>query len=197
MGPVRVLGLEPVRVGGKSATRRHRSRLQGKLTVARPPRRLLASTDVPHTDVLRRVVVCVRFRLALLTAEIVSGRAILVGCEATLCAPRGRVRRAHLLQLNLFGFGSVLHLLVQCSERPLVAPRRTRAHADVGQLLEGYHVTLESECFVHYRVRRPVEYVADVPKFAPTRLFQPSMGASGPGLLEPGAYLLELTEVVG
>jgi len=31
----------------------HRSRLDGELTVARPPRRLLASTDVPHTDVLR------------------------------------------------------------------------------------------------------------------------------------------------
>ena len=38
IGLVHELDFEPVRVGGKSAARRHCSRLQGKLTVARPPK---------------------------------------------------------------------------------------------------------------------------------------------------------------
>jgi hypothetical protein len=42
-----------------------------------------------------------------------------------------------------------------------------------------------------------VEYVADVPKLTATRLFERSVGASGSGLLESGAYLLELAEIVG
>jgi len=197
VGLVRELDLEPARVGSKSATRRHRSRLQGKLTVARPPRRLLAPTDVPHTDVFRRIVVRVRFRLALLTAETVSIRAILVGCEATLGAPFRRVRRPDLFHRNADRFGFVLDLFVQRSECPLVAPRRTRAVADVGQVLERDHVALVSECFVYDGVRRLVEYVADIPEFAATRPFERSVGASGPGLLESGAYLLELAEVVG
>ena len=54
-GLVHELGLEPFRIGGESAARRHSSRLQGRLTVARPPRRLLAPTDVPQSDVLRGV----------------------------------------------------------------------------------------------------------------------------------------------
>ena len=92
MGLVRELGLEPVRVGGESVTRRHCSRLEGKLTVARPPRRLLASTDVPHPDVLRRIVIRVRFRLALQTPEVRTSSAILVCRESTFGAPLRRVR---------------------------------------------------------------------------------------------------------
>ena len=87
VGLVRELGLEPVRVGGESTTRRHCSRLQGELTVARPPRRLLASTDIPHPDILRRIVVRVPFRFAFHTSEVVSSRTILVCRESALGAP--------------------------------------------------------------------------------------------------------------
>jgi len=92
MGLVRELGLEPVRVGGKPTLRRHSSRLQGKLTVARPPRRLLAPTDIPHPDILRRIVVRVRFRLAFHTLEVSAGRTILVCRESTLGTSLRRVR---------------------------------------------------------------------------------------------------------
>ncbi len=148
MGLVRELGLEPVRVGGESALRRHRSRLEGELTVARPPRRLLASTDVPHTDVLRRVVVRVRFRPAFHALEVVTRRAILVCRESTLGTPLRRVRRPDLLHRDSDRFGFVLHLLVQRSERPLVPPRRAGPVADVGEVLERDHVAVVAKCFV-------------------------------------------------
>jgi len=122
-------------VGGESATRRHRSRLQGKLTVARPPRRLLASTDIPHPDILRRVIIRVRFRLAFHTSEVAAGRAILVRRESTLGAPFGGIRRSDLLYGDTFGFGFVLDLLVERLERPFVAPRRSRVVADVRQVM--------------------------------------------------------------
>jgi hypothetical protein len=183
VGLVHELGLEPVRVGGESAAQCHSSRLQGKLTVARPSRRLLAPTDIPHPDILRGVIVCVRFRPALHTLEVVASRAILVCRKSTLGAPLRRVRRPHLLYRDSFCFGFVLHLLVQRSERPLVPPRRSRPIADVGQILERYHVTLVSERFVHDGVRRPVEYVADVSQFSATRLFERPVGASRSGPL--------------
>jgi len=41
-----------------------------------------------------------------------------------------------------------------------------------------------------------VKYVTHVAKFPATRLFERPMGASRPGLLESGAYFLELAEVV-
>ena len=41
-----------------------------------------------------------------------------------------------------------------------------------------------------------MKYVADVAKFPATRLFERPVGASRPGLLESGAYFLELAEVV-
>ena len=146
MGLVRELGLEPFRVGGEPVARRHCSRLEGKLTVARLSRRLLASTDGPHPNILRRVVIRVRFRLALLTAEVITSRAILVGGKATLGTPLRRVRRTHLLYRHSNRLGFVLHLFVERSERPRVPPRRTRSLADARQVLERNYVTVVAEC---------------------------------------------------
>jgi len=42
-----------------------------------------------------------------------------------------------------------------------------------------------------------VEYVADVSKLAPARLFERPVGAASPGLLESDAYLLKLSKIVG
>jgi len=78
-----------------------------------------------------------------------------------------------------------------------VPPRRTRSVADVGQVLEGYHVTVVPECFVYNGVRRPMEYVSDVAKFTTTRLFERPVGTSSTGLLESGTHPLKLAEVVG
>jgi hypothetical protein len=74
MGLVREFGLESIWAAGKSGVRSHRSRLQGELTVTRLSEQLLASGDVPHTDVLHRVVAHVRFRPALHALEVVTRR---------------------------------------------------------------------------------------------------------------------------
>ena len=97
MGLVYELVLESLRVGGRYAARRHSFRVKGKLTVARPTRRLLASTDIPDPNILRRVVVCVRFRPAFHTLEVAASRTIHVHREPTLDAPLRRVRRTNLL----------------------------------------------------------------------------------------------------
>jgi len=75
---------------------------------------------------------------------------------------------AHRFDVYADCFGFVFYLLVQCSKRPPVSPRRTRAVADIRQVLEYNHVALVSEYFVYDGVRRPVEYVTDVAKLPVT-----------------------------
>ena len=64
-------------------------------------------------------------------------------------------------------------------------------------VLERDNVAVVAECFVYQRVRCPVENVTDVPKLPAARLYERPMGASRSGLLQPGAYRLELAEAMG
>jgi hypothetical protein len=79
-----------------------------------------------------RVVVRIRRRLALLTAEVVSSRTVLICREPTLGTPGGRVGRTNLFHRDTDRLSVALYLLVESSECPLVSPRRTRAVMDVG-----------------------------------------------------------------
>lgn len=95
-----------------------------------------------------RVVVCVRFRPTLLACEVVTRRTILVCREPALSTPLRRVRRSDLLHRDSDSFCLVFDVLVERSERPFVAPRRVRAVAEMGEVLERDHITIVPEYFV-------------------------------------------------
>jgi len=112
------------------------------------------------SNILARVVVRVKFVLALLTHGLVFRSPVRLVCKAALRTPLARVRGTHLLDLNTEHFGFVFDVLVQAAERPRVESLRT-SHpiANIRQILERNVGTAVVTSFVENLVRGAMEFV--------------------------------------